>query len=95
MTLVQAQTRRMNRKAVLLCKTLFNIVIPLLSTERQNGRKRAAWAFLPEETSSNSQMALCAVRRTIHSTRKNGELSIMARYVSCMQLALVTAVHVH
>ena len=61
----------------------------------QNGHERAVWDSLLGQISSHNQMGLCAVLRTTRSTRKNGELNGIARYVSCTRLVLVTAVRVH
>jgi hypothetical protein len=60
----------------------------------QNGRERAVWGSLREQISRHNQMAPYAVLRTTRSTRKNDEPNMMARYVSCMQLASVIAVRV-
>ena len=95
MRLVQTSTRRANSRAVSWWEILEKLIIPLLSMGQQNGHERAVWGFLLGQISSPNQMGRCAVLRTTHSTRKNGELNAMARYVSCMRLALVTAVHVH
>jgi hypothetical protein len=94
-TLVSTQTRGANSEAVLKMLTLRKIITPLLDMEHQHGQERAAWASLREQTSCRNQTARCAVQRTTHSTRKNGELNMMAWYVSCMPLASAIVVHVH
>ena len=94
MTLLQTSTRRANSRAVSLSETLQKLIIPLPSMGHQNGHERAVRDSLLGQISSPNQMGLYAVLRTTRSTRKNGELNAMARYASCMRLALVTAVRV-